>query len=463
MNLTVRPFKKYLAQSNPAMLSVYAALVTFCTYSCMYAFRKPFSVATFDGLSYAGINLKILFVIAQLVGYTLSKFAGIRIISEMKTHHRAVSIVGLIIFSGLMLLVFPLVPTPFNILFMFLNGVPLGMVWGLVFSYIEGRRTTEFMGSVLATSFIFSSGFVKSIGKKLMNNLHVDQFWMPIATGALFILPLLLFVFLLEQIPEPSDEDKAHRTERLPMTAKERKDFVMHFLPGIIVLVAVYVFISVIRDFRDNFVADIWKELGVNDDEIFTRTETWISVAILGLMSLLMIVRNNFKAVQLNHLMVACGFVITGISTYLYANHFIPAFSWMVLNGLGLYMGYIPFNIIFFERLIAATNKPANVGFLIYIADSFGYLGSIGVLLFKNFGHAKMSYGNFFIGALYATAVAGIVLTLFSYFYFTNKIGAEQRLNDSLNGQNGLSNPKPAVSLTANNQTAKRGRGNQSI
>jgi len=97
------------------------------------------------------------------------------------------------------------------------------MVWGLVFSYIEGRRTTEFMGSVLAISFIFSSGFVKSIGKWLMNDMHVDQFWMPVATGAIFVIPLLFFVFLLEQIPAPSQDDIEHRTERLPMTAKSAK------------------------------------------------------------------------------------------------------------------------------------------------------------------------------------------------------------------------------------------------
>ncbi len=80
---------------------------------------------------------------------------------------------------------------------------------------------------------------------------------------------------------------------------------------------------------------------------------------------------------------------------------------------------------MFFERLIAAAQKPANVGFLIYIADSFGYLGSIGILLFKNFGHAKMSYHDFLVDALYIVSVLGIVLTAISFFYFSNKIHKE--------------------------------------
>jgi hypothetical protein len=278
------------------------------------------------------------------------------------------------------------------------------------------------MGSVLAVSFIFSSGFVKSIGKWLMNDWHISEFWMPVATASIFLIPLLFFVFLLEQIPDPSAADVASRTERLPMTQKERKDFVMHFLPGLLMLVLTYVLLSVIRDFRDNFVSNIWKDLGFNDASIFTETETPISIAILACMSLVMLIRNNFRALQLNHAMVITGFAITGLSTYAYVHLGLSPKMWMILNGLGLYLGYIPFNVVFFERLIAAARKPANVGFLIYISDSFGYLGSIGVLLFKNFGRAQMSYGNFFISALYIGSVAGIILSLFSLLYFNRKI-----------------------------------------
>jgi len=35
------------------------------------------------------------------------------------------------------------------------------------------------------------------------------------------------------------------------------------------------------------------------------------------------------------------------------------------------------------DRLIAAFGSAANAGFFIYIADSFGYLGSVGALIFR--------------------------------------------------------------------------------
>lgn len=411
-----------LEKSPAVMVAVFAAIVTFCTYSCMYAFRKAFSAATFDGESFAGISIKIWFVISQLIGYTLSKFLGISFVSEIKAHQRGIAIFLLILSSSIGLLLFPIVPKPFNILCFFINGVPLGMVWGLVFSYIEGRRATEFMGSVLAVSFIFSSGFVKSVGKFLMNDYSISEYWMPFATAMVFVVPLIIFVFLLEQIPAPTTEDIRLRAPRLPMTKAERKDFISHFFVGIVLLVITYVMLSVIRDFRDNFVADIWKELGFNDAGVFTATEIPISIAVLALMSFLMLIKNNFRALQVNHIMVIIGFLIAGISTYAFVHHYISAFYWMVLNGLGLYLGYIPFNVVFFERLVASSGKASNVGFLMYLADSFGYLGAICVLLFKNFGATEMVYSTFFINAVYIVSVVGIAFTLASLIYFNQKL-----------------------------------------
>ncbi|MFY0253367.1 DUF5690 family protein [Chitinophaga sp. 30R24] len=58
----------------------------------------------------------------------------------------------------------------------FVNGPPLRMIWGLVFSYLEGRRSTELMGAVLSISFIFSSGFVKSVEKMAIVNWGITAY-----------------------------------------------------------------------------------------------------------------------------------------------------------------------------------------------------------------------------------------------------------------------------------------------
>jgi MFS family permease len=424
--LNITWLQKRLQRAHYLSFSLYAALVSFGTYSCMYAFRKPFTSATFDGLTFLGIDYKIWLVITQTIGYACSKFYGIRFIAEMQGNKRARSIILLIMISWLALLLFAITPAPYNILFLFMNGFPLGMIWGLVFSYLEGRRSTEFMGAVLSISFIFSSGFVKSVGKMVTVNWGISEFWMPFTTGLIFIVPILIFILLLEQIPAPSAEDELLRTKRAPMNRQERKKFLQLCMPGLVLLIASYVLLTVLRDMRDNFAADIWQDLGFGKQPaIFTQTEVPISIAILLMMSLLVFVKNNIKALMINHMLVMIGFLMAGVSTLLFRVHMISPVWWMTLTGLGLYMGYIPFNCIFFERLIAAFKYVSNVGFIIYVADSFGYLGSVGVLLFKNFSGISLSWSQFFMDVVLLVSGLGIIMMFISSIYFKRKLQPE--------------------------------------
>ena len=73
-----------------------------------------------------------------------------------------------------LLLLFAIVPAPFNIIFLFTNGFPLGIIWGIIFSFVEGRKATDFIGASLAVSFIFSSGLVKSVAKYLQVAFYVN-------------------------------------------------------------------------------------------------------------------------------------------------------------------------------------------------------------------------------------------------------------------------------------------------
>jgi hypothetical protein len=123
----------------------------------------------------------------------------------------------------------------------------------------------------------------------------------------------------------------------------------------------------------------------------------------------------------INHLIVLVGMITVGLSTLAYEHELISAPTWMILIGMGLYFGYIQFNSIFFDRLIATFRYVSTVGFLIYLADSFGYLGSVGVLLFKEFGNAELSWLEFFISSGYILSLAGSVLIVLSLVYFILK------------------------------------------
>jgi len=91
---------------------------------------------------------------------------------------------------------------------------------------------------------------------------------------------------------------------------------------------------------------------------------------------------------------------------------------WMTFAGLGLYLGYVPYNAVFFERWLASFHYKGNVGFLIYVADSVGYLGSVSVLLVKELGHPDVSWGAFFKESVMIVAVIGGISATLSLLYF---------------------------------------------
>ena len=69
-------------------LNLVASSLAFATYFCMYAFRKPFAAATYGGPGWLGLDLKTLFVISQVLGYTVSKYIGIKWVSEISRKRR---------------------------------------------------------------------------------------------------------------------------------------------------------------------------------------------------------------------------------------------------------------------------------------------------------------------------------------------------------------------------------------
>lgn len=411
------------------VITLFAAVCSFGVYFCMYAFRKPFTVAGFEGLAFGGLSYKIWLVTSQVLGYTFSKFYGIRFIAAMKKRKRSDLILLLIFLAWVALFLFAVTPAPLNILFLFLNGFPLGMVWGLVFSYLEGRQTTEMMGVVLTVSFIFSSGFMKSIGKMMLLDGQVSEFWMPFMVGVFFIPPLLLFTWLLNHLPEPGASDIQMRTERIAMKKRDRVKLFTTFLPGLAMIIAVYVLLTVLRDFRDNFANELWTELGFgSQSSIFTYTEIIISLFVLAFMSLLILVKENIKAFIISHLIVASGFVLMLCASTFYLYVHISPVVWMTMVGAGLYMSYVPFNCLYFERMIASYRLKGNVGFLMYIADSFGYLASVIVLFVKQFAGLQLSWSHFFINMVLLVSFIGILGTIAAAVYFRRKYNSFQTL-----------------------------------
>lgn len=180
--------------------------------------------------------------------------------------------------------------------------------------------------------------------------------------------------------------------------------------------------LTIVRDYRSNFASNMWNELGYgNNASVFTQSELPASILVLVLMSLLILIRKNIRALLINHIVIIIGFLISIFSSILFLEDGISPFWWMTLSGIGLYIGYVPFNCMLFERMIASFRYVSNAGFIIYVADSFGYLGSTGILFVKNFTRMDLSWTGFFIRMVLIGSITGILLVILAAMYFKKK------------------------------------------
>jgi MFS family permease len=400
-------------------------VAAFGTYFCMYAFRKPFTAGTYSGLSLWDIHYKSILIISQVFGYMLSKFIGIKVISELRSSQRKKLIIGLILFAEISLLFFGLVSHPYNFIFLFLNGLPLGMVWGIVFSYLEGRRFTEVLAMGLSISLIISSGILKTVYFQVHDWFPaVNEFWMPAFMGLLFLPFFLLFVWMLSMVPQPTEADILLRSERVPMTKADKQNILKEFGFGIVCFVLMYSMLATMRDFRDNFSVEIWKEIGGTwDKTIFAKTELITGIIVLGCIGCLSLIRSNIKGFWATQWLIASGILLSGGSTLLFQLNLLSPFWWILLIGMGLFLAYTPMQVALFERMIALFRMKANAGFFVYICDAIGYLGSVALLLYKEFFMKNISWAKVLIQFSYILTGASLFFLLLSALFFNRKAG----------------------------------------
>lgn len=417
-----RRLRTWLEGANYFQFSMFAGAVAFITYFSMYAFRKPYAAAGFaDGPEVWGLGLKSALVISQTLGYATSKFLGIKYISELPRGRRAVALVLIIGVAEFALLLFGVLPGRWKIAAIALNGLPLGMVWGLVFSFLEGRRTSDALGAVLSASFIMASGVVKSVGASLVDR-GVSEFWMPFYTGALFLPVIGLMAWLLAQMPPPSDEEERLRTRREPMSGSDRGAFFRAFMPGAVLITVMAMVLTAYRDVRDNFAAEIWAQLGYADTpEIFGASETPVAVAVLLVLGLMVIVKDDRRALQTQLALMTGGVGLIGLATLAWDVGVISPLWWMVLAGIGLFTAYVPAGCFLFDRLIGATHFVGTAVFMIYVTDAFGYASSVGVLLYKNFLRPDLQWLGFIRYFGYFASVSGVVAFGCSLVYFSRR------------------------------------------
>jgi len=437
---------RWLERAPGPIFAAYAITAAFSTYFSMYAFRKPFAAAKFDGHFFlnSAVTLKTALVISQVIGYAMSKYVGIKICSEVPPHRRAFMLIFLILWAETALFIYAFVPDSLKVFPIFMTGLPLGMVWGLVVWYLEGRKTSEILLAGLSCSYIISSGVVKDIGRAFLDGAgarwwqhvplvggvvspwlaKVSEGWMPAVVGLHFLPLFFLSVWMLNQLPRPNAADLAARSARKPMTSGDRLAFVKKFGFGIAALCFCYFFLTAYRDFRDNYQVEIFDGLGyryADNKTVISKTELIVAFGVMTAMALLNLIRDNRRGLLGAFVIMTSGVALLGGGTALKQAGVINGFWWMTLTGLGSYLAYVPFGSVLFDRLMASTRTAGTAVFAIYVADSIGYTGSVGVQLYRDLVQSNLSRLGFFIGFTWFMSILGVICFSASCIYFLRR------------------------------------------
>lgn len=379
------------------------------SYSLVYALRKPFTAAEFEGMKVMGMDYKIVVSIIQLIGYVCAKLFGIKYISELKPQNRLKFIIGSAALSEVSLLAFGLLPIPYNIIALFFNGLSLGCMWGVIFSFLEGRRTTDLLASIMGVSMALSSGVAKSLGLYALNQLHVSEYWMPALVGALAFPLLCLMGWMMTKFPPPTTADIAARSVRVTLNGRQRWQLFQKYMPLLVLLFAANLLLTVQRDIKEDFIVCII-DMSTISSWLFAKLDAIVTLVLLGIFALL--------AFSNNHLKVLCallGLSIAGMGILFVlgtGQWQVSTSSWLFLQTLCIDIAYLSFQTIFFERFIACFRVKGNVGFFIITIDFVGYVGTLALLLFKELKAGDMDWAVFynemsvFVGAVCCIAFA---------------------------------------------------------
>lgn len=350
------------------------------SYSLVYALRKPFTAATFDGMDFFGMDYKVATTIMQIFGYLISKFFAIKIVSELKRENRLKFMIFSVALAELALVFF---------------GLALGCMWGVIFSFIEGRKVTDILASLLGVSMAVSSGMAKSLGLFVVNTFGVTEFWMPALIGGLAFPLLVLMGWSLNKLPSPTDEDRALRSERVALNGEQRRQLFRSYMPLLIMLFFANLFITILRDIKEDFLVNII-DVSTISSWLFAQVDGMVTLIILGIFAMMSLINSNYRVLIVLLSMVIGGAVTISYLAFNYDTLQLPTLYWLFIQSLSLYIVYLSFQTLFFERFIACFKIKGNVGFFIASIDFIGYTGTVCVLLFKEYCSPNIDWMQFY-------------------------------------------------------------------
>ena len=144
-----------------------------------------------------------------------------------------------------------------------------------------------------------------------------------------------------------------------------------------------------------------------------------IAFCVLIMNGAAVLIINNYRAFNSSLATCGLGFVLMTAALLTRTSSADGGFRFMVLIGLGLYLPFVAVHTTLLERMLAMTGERGNVGFLMYVADSVGYLGYVVVMVVRNFYPSATGVLGLLTLLSWLTIVISTACVVTSWIYFS--------------------------------------------
>lgn len=239
----------------------------------------------------------------------------------------------------------------------------------------------------------------------------------------------------LNKLPQPTDEDRALRSERVTLNGEQRRQLFKSYMPLLIMLFFANLFITILRDIKEDFLVNII-DVSTISSWLFAQVDGMVTLIILGIFAMMSLINSNYRVLQV----LGYGYWWSGhnqLSAFNYDALQLPTLYWLFLQSLSLYIVYLSFQTLFFERFIACFKIKGNVGFFIATIDFIGYTGTVCVLLFKEFCSPDINWMEFYnqfsgwVGIVCSIAFIGSVIYLMQRYKLERQLRKEEKIKRS--------------------------------
>lgn len=366
-------------------VAVTLTALTSLAYASMSFVKDPIFAPTWQGERVLGVELKELIALASPIGMVFGKIPSMLVTPTLRRERLLHALLVVAWGSTALMASTPLLPAAAIVLCQFGAKALQGSLWALLMRYMEGRRHTDAIVSLLTLSWIGMSGLAKGACAELLARGLPPR-------GAVAACALLggacmtACLLALDAQPAPSALDVHARGERARMASVwgEGVALICRHRAGLLLATAAYVICGALRNYRDFYLAELLLVSGLGEDaRAFAATELALAVAVTLLAGSVTLVSDNWSALRLLLCAGACGGVLTVVATLAWLAQMLDGITWVLAFGLGVYLVYMPVGSTMLDRLMGAAGERYTVALLSLLLDWSVQAGTVVLLLLR--------------------------------------------------------------------------------